>query len=147
MSFSLTRSCTSPSQSSRPSRKSLIDPHSVLKTELPKGRSLKKADVAKALLDWDVFINIPIAKDHTGLGFTGTMKNMMGLTSSTTNMFFHHGLGKLGWYGDGDFLAQCIADVNLVRKPDLCNFDGTEVLATNGPRGPGRWSTAGRNWS
>ncbi len=105
---------------------------------IPRGRSLKKADVAKALLDCDVFINIPIAKDHTGLGFTGTMKNMMGLTSFTTNMFFHHGSGKLGWYDDVDFLAQCIADVNLVRKPDLCIFDGTEVLATNGPRGPGK---------
>lgn len=105
---------------------------------IPRGRSLKKANVAKALLDCDVFINLPIAKDHTGLGFTGTMKNMMGLTSSTTNMFFHHGSGKLGWYDDIDFLAQCIADVNLVRKPDLCIFDGTEVLATNGPRGPGK---------
>lgn len=105
---------------------------------IARGRSLKKADVAKALLDWDVFINIPIAKDHTGLGFTGTMKNMMGLTSFPTNMFFHHGSGTLGWYDDVDFLAQCIADVNLVRKPDLCIFDGTEVLATNGPRGPGK---------
>lgn len=105
---------------------------------IARGRSLKKADVAKPLLDWDVFINIPIAKDHTGLGFTGTMKNMMGLTSFTTNMFFHHGSGTLGWYDDVDFLAQCIADVNLVRKPDLCIFDGTEVLATNGPRGPGK---------
>jgi uncharacterized protein (DUF362 family) len=105
---------------------------------IPRGRSLKKADVAKALLECDVFINIPIAKDHTGLGFTGTMKNMMGLTSTTTNMFFHHGSGKFGWYDDVEFLAQCIADVNLVRKPDLCIFDGTEVLATNGPRGPGK---------
>jgi uncharacterized protein (DUF362 family) len=30
---------------------------------ISRGRSLKKADVAKALLDWDVFINIPIAKE------------------------------------------------------------------------------------
>jgi uncharacterized protein (DUF362 family) len=85
-----------------------------------------------------MFINIPIVKDHSGLGFTGTMKNMMGLTSSITNKFFHHGLGKHGWYDDVDFLAQCIADVNLLRKPDLCIFDGTEVLSTNGPRGPGK---------
>ncbi len=62
---------------------------------VPRGRSLKKADVAKALLDCDVFINIPIAKDHTELGFTGTMKKMMGVTSSTTNMFFDHGSEKL----------------------------------------------------
>ncbi len=105
---------------------------------IPRGRSLKEANVAKALLECDVFINIPIAKDHTGLGFTGALKNMMGLTSFTTNMYFHHGSGKLGWYDDIDFLAQCIADVNLLRKPDLCIFDGTEVLSTNGPRGPGK---------
>jgi uncharacterized protein (DUF362 family) len=105
---------------------------------IPGGLALKNAKVAKELLDCDVFINIPIAKNHTGTSFTGTMKNMMGATSSTTNMFFHHGSGKLGWYDDIEFLSQCIADVNLVRKPDLCIFDGTEVITTNGPRGPGK---------
>ena len=51
---------------------------------IPDGRALKKAEVAKGLLDCDVFINIPIAKDHTGVRFTGTMKNMMGATSYST---------------------------------------------------------------
>lgn len=105
---------------------------------IPQGRSLKKAEIAKGLLDCDVFINIPIAKDHTGVRFTGTLKNMMGSTSGSTNRFFHHGSGRLGYYDDVDFLAQCIADVNLVRKPDLCIFDGTEMITTNGPQGPGK---------
>ncbi len=100
---------------------------------IPQGRTLKKAEIAKGLLDCDVFINIPIAKDHTGVRFTGTLKNMMGATSSGTNRFFHHGSGRLGYYDDVDFLSQCIADVNLVRKPDLCIFDGTEMITTNGP--------------
>ncbi len=108
------------------------------KVAIAGGRSLKDAEVARGLLECDVFINLPIAKDHSGIGFTGTMKNMMGATSFSTNMYFHHGSGKLGWYDDIEFLAQCIADVNLVRKPDLCIFDATEVLATNGPRGPGK---------
>jgi uncharacterized protein (DUF362 family) len=105
---------------------------------LPAGRLLKKADIARGLMDCDVLIDIPIAKDHSGTGFTGSMKNMMGATASGTNMYFHHGSGKLGWYDDADFLSQCIADLNLARKPDLCIFDGTEVLTTNGPRGPGK---------
>ena len=105
---------------------------------VPRGRSLKRAEIAKGLLDCDVFINIPIAKDHTGVRFTGTMKNMMGATSSSTNGFFHSGSGARGYYDDVEFLSQCIADVNLVRKPDLCIVDGTEVLATNGPQGPGK---------
>lgn len=108
------------------------------KTVAFKGRVLKEADVSKALLDWDVFINIPIAKDHTAVRFTGTMKNMMGLTSSSTNHFFHFGSGARGWYDDPNFLSQCIADVNLVRRPDLSVFDGMEILVTNGPCGPGR---------
>jgi uncharacterized protein (DUF362 family) len=102
------------------------------------GRVLKKAEIAKGLLDCEVFVNIPIAKDHAGVRFTGTMKNMMGATSSSTNRFFHSGSGARGYYEDVEFLSQCIADVNLVRKPDLCIFDGTEVLTTNGPQGPGK---------
>jgi uncharacterized protein (DUF362 family) len=105
---------------------------------VPHGRSLKKAEIAKGLLDCDVLINIPIAKDHTGVRFTGTMKNMMGATSRSTNGFFHHGSGASGYYDDVEFLSQCIADVNLVRRPDLCVFDGTEMLTTNGPNGPGK---------
>jgi uncharacterized protein (DUF362 family) len=108
------------------------------KTVAVKGRVLKEAQVSKTLLDWDVFINIPIAKDHTAVRFTGTMKNMMGLTSFSTNHFFHFGSGARGWYDDPEFLSQCIADVNLVRRPDLSVFDGMEMLTTNGPCGPGR---------
>jgi uncharacterized protein (DUF362 family) len=63
---------------------------------------------------------------------------MMGLTSFPTNHFFHFGSGARGWYDDPEFLSQCIADVNLVRRPDLSVFDGMEMLTTNGPCGPGR---------
>jgi uncharacterized protein (DUF362 family) len=105
---------------------------------VPGVRVLKKAEIAKGLLDCDVLINIPIAKDHTGVGFTGTTKNMMGATSYRTNRFFHSGSGVRGYYDDVEHLSQCIADVNLVRKPDLCIFDGTEVITTNGPQGPGK---------
>lgn len=106
---------------------------------VPGGRSLQRADVASDLLDCDVFINISIAKDHTGTRFTGTMKNMMGALSGSTNSFFHHGSGKgFGYYDDVEFLSQCIADVNLLRKPELCLLDATEILKTNGPGGPGQ---------
>ena len=105
--------------------------------EINKGVSLKEAQVAKALLDCDVFINIPISKNHKGTNFTGTMKNMMGACASSTNRFFHNGSGKKGGYEDIEFLSQCIADINLVRKPDLCVVDSTEFILTNGPAGPG----------
>ncbi len=109
-----------------------------IKVQIPKGVSLKDASVARQLLECDVFINISIAKNHTGTRFTGTMKNLMGASSFLTNQYFHHGSGALGSYDDVEFLSQCIADLNLVRQPDLCILDGTEVLKTNGPGGPGQ---------
>ena len=42
-----------------------------------------------------------------------------------------------GYYDDIGFLSQCIADVNLVRQPNLCVVDATEFVTTNGPSGPG----------
>jgi len=104
------------------------------RVSITNGRHLKEAEVAKELLECDVFINMPIAKDHTGVRFTGTMKNMMGASPYSTNGYFHHGSGASGYYDDVEFLSQCIADLNLVRQPDLCLFDGTEVITTNRDR-------------
>jgi uncharacterized protein (DUF362 family) len=105
---------------------------------VPRGRVLKKTEIAKGLLDCDVFIDIPIAKDHDGIHFTGSLKNLMGAISSSACRSFHFGSGARGYYDDVEYLSQCIADLNLLRKPDLCIVDGTEVVTTNGPFGPGK---------
>ncbi len=108
--------------------------------DIPKGKSLKEAKISKVLLECDVFINIPIVKNHEGTHFTANLKNMMGACAGSTNRFFHQGSGKGGifsYYADPDFLSQCIADVNLLRKPELCVVDATEFVTTNGPGGPG----------
>ncbi len=107
------------------------------KVKIPGGISLKEAEVESALLECDTFVNIPIFKQHEGVRITGCLKNVMGLTSSGTNDFFHNGSHKGGGYADVPFLSQCIADVNLIRKPDLCIADATEYITSNGPFGPG----------
>jgi uncharacterized protein (DUF362 family) len=61
---------------------------------------------------------------------------MMGGLDHETNTYFHSGSGKSG-YEDVDFLSQCIADLNTLRKPSLCVVDATVVLGSNGPAGPG----------
>jgi len=102
------------------------------------GVHLKKAEVVPELQGSDVFINIPISKNHKGTNFTGLLKNMMGCCPFSTNRFFHQGSGKgSGFYDDAEFLSQCIADLNLVRQPDLSIIDSTELILTNGPAGPG----------
>jgi uncharacterized protein (DUF362 family) len=103
--------------------------------DIPKAVILKKANVIKELFEVDVLINIPVNKHHSGVEYTGCLKNMMGACNRDTNKTFHtdgEGAGD-----DIEHLAQCIADVNLLRKPDLCITDATEVLKTNGPAGPG----------
>ena len=41
------------------------------------------------------------------------------------------------YYHEREYLAQCIADLNMVRKFNLYVVDATEFITTNGPSGPG----------
>jgi len=113
-----------------------------VKMEIPGGLNLKDARITKDLRDCDVFINISIAKHHQGVHYSGALKNMMGLCAFSTNSYFHLGTLKLGWYADLDHLSQCIADLNLVRKPDLCISDATTFITEKGPYGPGKLAVA-----
>jgi uncharacterized protein (DUF362 family) len=113
-----------------------------VKVDIPGGVALKDASVTKDLFECDVFINISITKHHEGVHYSGALKNMMGLCPFTTNSFFHWGTLRLGWYGDLDHLNQCIADLNLVRKPVLCISDATTFITENGPFGPGKLGSA-----
>lgn len=101
-----------------------------------KGKALAEARLLNAFFDHDVFINMPVTKDHAGNRFTGTMKNLMGLNSPANNRSFH----KEDWKTNPaaiEFLDQCIADLNTVVRPALCIVDATEFIITNGPFGPG----------
>lgn len=98
------------------------------------GVSLKTAEVIKALFEVDVLINLPVAKHHASTLYTGALKNTMGVATRKTNVGFHLDSGTRN---EPNYLAQCIADINLLRVADLTVVDATEVLATNGPSGPG----------
>jgi uncharacterized protein (DUF362 family) len=114
----------------------------MVKVEIPGGLSLKDARVTKDLWDCDVFINISITKHHEGVLYSGALKNMMGLCAFFTNSYFHLGTLKLGWFADLNHLSQCIADLNLIRKPDLCISDATTFITEKGPYGPGNLAHA-----
>jgi uncharacterized protein (DUF362 family) len=86
------------------------------------GRRLKSALVHEALLESDVFINIPVLKHHGGAGLTGSMKNLMGCV---WNRQVYHSSG----------LQTCIADFLHAKKPDLNIVDAYRVITRNGPRG------------
>ena len=112
--------------------------------EVARNKTLKKTSVVKEFLDCDVFVNLPIIKHHVGVGMSGNLKNLMGVNTNGANQFFHAGSGAKGEYDDIPFLAQCVADLNTLRQPDLCVADATEFLLTNGPAGPGELRKLGK---
>ena len=91
--------------------------------ELPKAKSLKTAKIHSAILDCDVWINVPILKNHGGAKMTISMKNHMGIVWDRG--FFHR-----------NDLQQCIADICTISKPAVLNVvDAYRLMKTNGPRG------------
>ncbi len=102
--------------------------------EVPNGVALERIRVFKVLDDCDVFISMPIVKDHIGSRFTGSLKNYMGASHPTDNRLFHPTFeGE-----DLERMEHCIADLNtVVRKPDLIIADAMTILTSKGPFGPG----------
>jgi uncharacterized protein (DUF362 family) len=94
-------------------------------TAIPKGKELKTALVAKAVLEADKFINLPTAKSHSATGVSLGMKGLMGL------IWDRGALHQMN-------LHQAIADLATVIKPDLTIVDATRALTSGGPGGPGK---------
>jgi uncharacterized protein (DUF362 family) len=90
---------------------------------LPRGVKLKSAKVHEAILNSDVWINVPILKHHGGANLSMSMKNHMGIVWD--RRIFH----------EVD-LQQCIADIcTLDKKPVLNVVDAYRTMKTNGPQG------------
>jgi uncharacterized protein (DUF362 family) len=91
--------------------------------EIPGGTKLKSAKVHELLLETDVFINVPILKDHDSTRMTCSLKNMMGVVWD--RQFWH-----------ANDLNQCIADYALFEKKPVLNVvDCYNVMVKHGPQG------------
>lgn len=92
------------------------------KVTVPNGKRLQETTVHELILDTDVFINVPVLKNHGGAGLTISMKNLMGVVWD--RRFWHR-----------NDLHQCIADFPTFKRPDLNIVDAYYVMKKNGPRG------------
>jgi uncharacterized protein (DUF362 family) len=91
--------------------------------EIPKGEILKKAKVHREILKCDVFVNMPVLKNHSGAKLTMAMKNLMGIVED-----------RGFWHKNG--LDDCIAEFCLYpKRPDLNILDAYRILRRNGPQG------------
>lgn len=90
---------------------------------LPQGKKLKNAKIHEAILNCDVWINVPVLKHHGGAQLTISMKNHMGIVWDRG--FFHQ-----------NNLQQCIADICTLQKKAVLNVvDAYRIVKTNGPQG------------
>jgi uncharacterized protein (DUF362 family) len=89
--------------------------------DIPGGK-LKRQPVYRDMVECDVLINVPIAKQHGSTGLTLAGKNVMGCTSDRGRM---HNLG----------LSRTIAEMNAFLKPNLTVLDAVRILVRNGPSG------------
>lgn len=92
------------------------------KVTVPRATVLTAMSVHELILKADVFINVPVLKNHGGAGMTCALKNLMGIV-------WDRGF----WHGNG--LDRCIAEGALFRKPDLNIVDADRVMLSGGPRG------------
>jgi uncharacterized protein (DUF362 family) len=92
------------------------------KTYTIPGHLLKQHPVYSAIVNANVLINVPIAKQHHSTGLTLAGKNMMGAISDRTRL---HQLG----------LSESIAEINALLRPELTVIDAMRILVRNGPGG------------
>jgi uncharacterized protein (DUF362 family) len=98
-----------------------------MEISLPRGRRLKKATIIRKSRENDVFINVPIVKQHDSSIITAGLKNLMGF--NLENQSFHQG---------DEHLHQSIAELAALFMPRLLIVDALTILTENGPFGPGR---------
>jgi uncharacterized protein (DUF362 family) len=101
-----------------------MEPFAFLKfvrTDLPEAVDLKSCDIYDEVLNADVIINVPIAKQHGLARLTLGMKNLMGVIRDREAM--HSNLG------------QRLADLTSKIRPALTLVDAVRILLYGGPSG------------
>jgi uncharacterized protein (DUF362 family) len=90
-------------------------------TEIPEGVAIKKWLFYQPILEADLVINVPIAKDHGLTLLTLGGKNLMGVVENRGGIHINVG--------------QRVADIVSRVRPQLTVIDAVRILMANGPTG------------
>ncbi len=90
--------------------------------DIPDGKLLKSWPLYRDVLEYDVFINMPIAKVHGISKYTLGFKNMMGIMGGNRGSIHKE-------------INTNLVDINTVVKPALTIIDAWRILVRNGPTG------------
>jgi uncharacterized protein (DUF362 family) len=91
--------------------------------EIPLGKVIKQAPLPAPLLDADVIISVPKAKNHHIEPISGAMKLWVGVVNQNWRNFNH---------GDADMIGRFV-DLMTVSRPDLCVVDALICGEGDGP--------------
>lgn len=91
--------------------------------QIPAGRVIKEAPLPVPLLDADVIISVPKAKNHHIEPISGALKNWVGVVNQQWRN--HH-------HGDLDMIARFV-DIMTVSRPNLCVVDALIAGEGDGP--------------
>jgi uncharacterized repeat protein (TIGR01451 family) len=110
------------------------DPALVTEVSIPNGLIWSTYWLPRTVLEADVFIGIPVLKNHANAGVTLSLKNLIGIAPSD----IYHSPGSQmykGALGHGpDDLGRHIVDLNLARSLDFVVVDGLRGMI-DGPNG------------
>jgi len=101
---------------------SYVMPYGFRTVQFPQGVMLESWQLCSDAVDADVFINVPVAKDHDQARLTMCMKNLMGIQGGQRQSMHKH-------------LDQKLADLSSGFRTVLNVLDATRMLVRNGPNG------------
>jgi uncharacterized protein (DUF362 family) len=99
----------------------VMSPVKFVTTPIPEGLDLTEWEVYQDVLDTDVLINVPIAKDHNLARLSLGIKNLLGVITKPNQM--HRNLG------------QRAADLASLVRPTLTVVDAVRIMVDHGPTG------------
>ncbi len=116
------RSGIAPAAREAGARVSFIDERKFKEKQISQGKFIKSWPIYKEALEADVFINVPIAKQHSLARLTLGMKNIMGVLGGNRGRLHQN-------------IDQNLADLNTVIPIHLTVMDAYRILTANGPTG------------
>jgi uncharacterized protein (DUF362 family) len=99
----------------------VMSPIKFAKFAIPEGKSITSWNIYRDVLETDVLIDVPIAKNHSLARLTLGGKNLLGVVSDPNQI--HADLG------------QRVADLVSLIRPDLTVVDAYRILMEHGPTG------------
>jgi uncharacterized protein (DUF362 family) len=99
----------------------VMSPIKFARFDIPQGKSITAWEIYRDVMETDVLIDVPIAKDHSLARLTLGSKNLLGVVSDPNQIH--------------SALSQRVADLVSLIRPTLTVVDAYRILMDHGPTG------------